>query len=211
MSEFPRRGYLKTGLCRKMRVLGPVIIATFFGVIAANDRRATAIKTHHSDDDDADTNFLINLTKDPYEDSNYYDNHKYNSIQKELESRSDHWAKYVVQPEGIDEDVADAAFKKCGGVCSYLDDEEKPIEVPRNKYSSSESPNIVFVLVDDWGWNDAGWKSTYMSWTTPNIDRLASEGVILDNYYTAYVCLPARSSLLTGRYVVVPMIFTIYY
>ena len=66
--------------------------------------------------------------------------------------------------------------------------------------SSSSAPNIVFVLVDDWGWNDVGWRSTYLSWTTPNIDKLASEGVKLDNYYTAYVCLPARSSLMTGRY-----------
>jgi len=48
--------------------------------------------------------------------------------------------------------------------------------------------------------NDVGWRSTYLSWTTPNIDRLASEGVKLENYYTAYVCLPARTSLMTGRY-----------
>ena len=39
-----------------------------------------------------------------------------------------------------------------------------------------------------------------MSWTTPTIDRLAAEGVKLENYYSAYSCIPARGALLTGRY-----------
>jgi arylsulfatase A-like enzyme len=70
----------------------------------------------------------------------------------------------------------------------------------RNQYSNPNAPNIVFVLVDDWGWNDVGWRSSYMDWTTPHIDRLASEGIKLENYYSAYYCIPARTSLLTGRY-----------
>ena len=75
-------------------------------------------------------------------------------------------------------------------------------EEGRPKSSSSSSPNIVFVLVDDWGYNDVGYRSTYMDWTTPNIDKLASQGVKLENYYTAYYCMPARSSLMTGRYAI---------
>ena len=35
---------------------------------------------------------------------------------------------------------------------------------------------------------------------TPNIDRLASEGVILDNYYVQPICSPTRSALMSGRY-----------
>lgn len=39
-----------------------------------------------------------------------------------------------------------------------------------------------------------------MNWTTPTIDRLAAEGVKLENYFTSYSCIPARGALLTGRY-----------
>ena len=39
-----------------------------------------------------------------------------------------------------------------------------------------------------------------MNWTTPTIDRLAAEGVKLENYFTYYTCVPTRGALLTGRY-----------
>jgi arylsulfatase B/arylsulfatase I/J len=68
------------------------------------------------------------------------------------------------------------------------------------KYSYDKAPNIVFALVDDWGYNDVGFRSTYMSWTTPTIDKLASQGVILENYWTMYSCIPARGAFLTGRF-----------
>lgn len=45
-----------------------------------------------------------------------------------------------------------------------------------------------------------GYRSTYLNWTTPTIDRLASEGVKLENYFSSYLCVPARGALLTGRY-----------
>eukprot|EP01034_Spumella_vulgaris_P035511 gene35511-43782_t len=55
-------------------------------------------------------------------------------------------------------------------------------------------------VVDDWGFNDAGYQSTYMNWTTPNIDKLANGGIKLSNYYTHESCVPSRAALLTGRY-----------
>ena len=51
-------------------------------------------------------------------------------------------------------------------------------------YFPENPPHIIFVLVDDWGYNDIGLRSTYMNWTTPTIDKLAKEGIFLENYFT---------------------------
>lgn len=61
-------------------------------------------------------------------------------------------------------------------------------------------PNIVLVLVDDLGWTDLGcYGSTY--YETPNIDRLASQGMRFTNAYAACaVCSPTRAAVMTGRY-----------
>jgi len=64
----------------------------------------------------------------------------------------------------------------------------------------NRKPNIVFFLVDDLGWADVGcYGSTFHE--TPNIDRLAKEGMRFDNAYaTCHVCSPSRASILTGKY-----------
>ncbi len=63
-----------------------------------------------------------------------------------------------------------------------------------------EKPNFVIILVDDLGWTDLGCMgSTY--YETPNIDRLAAEGVLFtEGYAAAAICSPTRMALLTGRY-----------
>lgn len=61
-------------------------------------------------------------------------------------------------------------------------------------------PNIVFILADDLGWRDL---SCYQSdfYETPNIDRLAKEGMRFTAAYSACpVCSPTRASLMTGKY-----------
>ncbi|HUU99010.1 MAG TPA: sulfatase [Phycisphaerae bacterium] len=60
--------------------------------------------------------------------------------------------------------------------------------------------NFVIVLVDDLGWTDLGcFGSRY--YETPNIDRLASQGMRFTNAYAACaVCSPTRAAVLTGRY-----------
>jgi len=61
-------------------------------------------------------------------------------------------------------------------------------------------PNIVLILVDDAGWADFGFQGE-SDLSTPNIDRLAAEGVVCrDAHVTATVCGPSRAGLLTGRY-----------
>ena len=64
--------------------------------------------------------------------------------------------------------------------------------------SSLKSPHIVLVVIDDLGWSDLGFQGSKIQ--TPNINTLAAEGVILDNYYVQPLCTPTRSTLMTGRY-----------
>ena len=58
--------------------------------------------------------------------------------------------------------------------------------------------HILLIVVDDLGWADVGFHNPQIK--TPNIDQLASEGVILDNYYVQPVCTPTRAALLSGMY-----------
>jgi len=61
-------------------------------------------------------------------------------------------------------------------------------------------PNIVFFLVDDLGWSDVGCNGGRF-YETPNVDRLAREGVRFTRAYAAcHVCSPTRASILTGKY-----------
>jgi len=66
--------------------------------------------------------------------------------------------------------------------------------------TSRAKPNVVFILVDDLGWTDAGcYGSRY--YETPNIDRLAQQGVkFTDGYAACAVCSPTRAAVMTGRY-----------
>ena len=59
-------------------------------------------------------------------------------------------------------------------------------------------PNFVFILSDDQGWNDIGYNGSEIR--TPKLDRMASEGVWLNQHYVQPVCSPTRAALLTGRF-----------
>ncbi|UZD22663.1 arylsulfatase [Algoriphagus halophytocola] len=70
-----------------------------------------------------------------------------------------------------------------------------------DKSETPESPaytNIIFILADDLGYGDLGFLGQeYIA--TPNIDRLAAEGMFFTNHYSgATVCAPSRSALITG-------------
>lgn len=63
-------------------------------------------------------------------------------------------------------------------------------------FALSSPPNVLLVVADDLGYSDLGFFGSEIS--TPNIDRLAAEGVVLTNFHTAATCSPTRAMLLTG-------------
>jgi arylsulfatase A-like enzyme len=69
---------------------------------------------------------------------------------------------------------------------------------PTNTASAKHKPNIIFILADDLGYGDLGSYGQKMI-RTPNLDRMAHEGIRFDSFYAgAPVCAPSRASLMTG-------------
>src|SRR4051812_16035809 len=66
-------------------------------------------------------------------------------------------------------------------------------------HAASAAPNIIVILADDLGYADLGcYGATDIR--TPNLDRMAREGVRFTDFYAENVCTPARAALLTGCY-----------
>ena len=66
--------------------------------------------------------------------------------------------------------------------------------------ASSRPPNVLIFLVDDLGYGDLGYTG-HPTISSPNIDRLARDGLVLTEFYAASpVCTPSRASLLTGKF-----------
>ena len=64
---------------------------------------------------------------------------------------------------------------------------------------AADRPNIILVLADDLGAAKLGCYGNTPSWT-PNLDRMADEGLCLDTFYAAPLCTPTRVALMTGQY-----------
>jgi arylsulfatase A len=66
-------------------------------------------------------------------------------------------------------------------------------------FGAAKSPNVVLIFADDMGYGDLGCYGSKIR--TPNLDRMAKEGMRFTNFYSANpVCSPSRAALLTGRY-----------
>ncbi|MSU25379.1 MAG: DUF4976 domain-containing protein [Opitutus sp.] len=66
--------------------------------------------------------------------------------------------------------------------------------------AAPRAPNIIFFLIDDWGWTDAACFGSKL-YETPQVDRLAAQGMKFTQAYAACtVCSPTRAAVMTGKY-----------
>ena len=63
--------------------------------------------------------------------------------------------------------------------------------------AQSTKPNVVYILVDNWGWGDIRIQGGTVP--TPRIDKLAREGLRMTNFNVKSQCVPTRSAIMTGR------------
>ena len=61
---------------------------------------------------------------------------------------------------------------------------------------AAKRPNVIIVMADDMGWSDIGCYGSEIE--TPNLDRLAKNGLRFTQFYNTGRCCPTRASLLTG-------------
>ena len=67
-------------------------------------------------------------------------------------------------------------------------------------YAGKNRPNFIFILADDFGYNDLSFRGSKF-YETPSIDRIAREGMIFtDGYACCQVCSPSRASIMTGKF-----------
>ena len=70
----------------------------------------------------------------------------------------------------------------------------------RHALQAQDKPNILVIWGDDIGqWNISAYSRGVMGYQTPNIDRLADEGVMFTDYYGEQSCTAGRSSFITGQ------------
>ena len=77
------------------------------------------------------------------------------------------------------------------------------------KTSVEGLPNIIFINIDDMGWNDVSFMGS-MYYDTPNIDSLSKEGMVFTQGYAAAAnCAPSRASINTGKWTTRHQIYTV--
>lgn len=70
-------------------------------------------------------------------------------------------------------------------------------ELVKQRPDDAPPPNVIILLADDLGWADVGYRGSDIQ--TPNIDRLAKEGMRLERFYATPFCTPTRAALMTAR------------
>ncbi|MDZ4818555.1 MAG: sulfatase-like hydrolase/transferase [Planctomycetota bacterium] len=76
---------------------------------------------------------------------------------------------------------------------------KQPATEARANVKTTKRPNIIFVMADDMGWGQTGYRG-HPVLKTPNLDAMAANGLRLDRFYAGGpVCSPTRASVMTGR------------
>lgn len=86
------------------------------------------------------------------------------------------------------------ALTRCAGLLFAV-----PLISANSAQAADNRPNVLFCFADDWGWPHAGAYGDPVV-KTPAFDRVAREGVLFDNVYTAPSCTASRGSVLTGQW-----------
>jgi len=148
--------------------------------------------------------YLFDLSVDVGEEIDLSGDDVYADVLMDLKARMAHFQSLnaSMDPEQSgDEEV----WRLAGGYVPYLNNYTHP---PRREQSETrpaavkDAPNIVFILADDLGINDVNFHggSTWMHFATPQMDALASRGIVLSRHYVGWICAPTRGAFLTGRY-----------
>src|SRR5690242_14100558 len=69
-------------------------------------------------------------------------------------------------------------------------------------YAQPARPNIVLIFPDNLGWGEVGVYGSVRGVPTPRLDKLAAEGIRLNNFNVEYSCVVSRAALMTGRYAI---------
>src|SRR5688572_31859014 len=72
----------------------------------------------------------------------------------------------------------------------------------QSRTAQTTRPNIVLVFPDNLGWGEVGAYGSVRGALTPRLDRLAAEGIRLNNFNVEFSCTVSRAALLTGRYAI---------
>lgn len=131
---------------------------------------------------------LFDLDSDPYENISLYDDGFHDTIQQELKTVLNYFRFNVSVNQSFTSKKVKSIFNAAGGMVPFLGDyDNPPTKTVVNATAIPSAPSIVFILLDDVGWNDVGFHnedSTWLNFATPNMDALAAKGVRLTQHYT---------------------------
>jgi arylsulfatase len=96
--------------------------------------------------------------------------------------------------------IGAATFAVLIALAAWLAIGESGVEPAEAKAPQASKPNIVFIMADDIGiWNIGAYHRGLMSARTPNLDKLAAEGMLFTDYYAEASCTAGRANFITGE------------